>query len=663
MKYALPNHAFRSLQDSRVELSQENGFRVITPAVGGGVSLEVRDYEPKAWERYDYLTANIYHELHDVLVILLSFTDEKGRNITVHFGVLPKVKTRICLPLIALNGEKLFLERFPGVMQSVLRGDAFVDRQTLQKFEIATSPSVVARSFDISSLELHTTAPEFTYSSTIYMDELGQLAWKNWNGKMNNQEEVVQALNKEWSNLQQGDQALLELSKYGGWKSLQFEATGYFRTEFDGDKWWFVDPEGYALFSTGMDCIHPAGAMRIAGMEHLTPPLPKREGDYAEAWVGEGYSFGVANLISVFGANWRAKWLELTECRMKGWGINTIGNWSANDFIQYSSLPYVYPMNDFPETEYKIYRDFPDVFSSEYEKQAKVFAEQLLPLQHDSRLIGYFLRNEPHWAFVEDVNLTDQMLRSSYRSESKEAFVHWIVDKYENINNWNAAWKSRFNAFEDLYVPELVVEYIDRSRGAFPEDFSVFNRMMIRRYVEIPSSYCKQVDPNHLNLGMRYAWISNDDVLEGCEAFDVFSINCYAMSPNREQIQYISGRLNKPIMIGEFHFGAADVGMLAYGIRAVETQADRGLAYQFYVEQAASIPELIGVHYFQLNDQPVLGRFDGENYQIGAVDVCQQPYRPFVEAMALTHSRMYDIRSGKLDPIQHSPKEIPKTGF
>lgn len=80
-------------------------------------------------------------------------------------------------------------------------------------------------------------------------------------------------------------------------------------------------------------------------------------------------------------------------------------------------------------------------------------------------------------------------------------------------------------------------------------------------------------------------------------------------------------------MIGEFHFGAAGAGMLAYGIRAVATQEERGLAYRYYVEQAAAIPKLIGVHYFQLNDQPVLGRFVGENYQIGTVDVCQRPIK------------------------------------
>lgn len=346
---------------------------------------------------------------------------------------------------------------------------------------------------------------------------------------------------------------------------------------------------------------------------------------------------------------------------MKAWGINTIGNWSAADFIHYSSLAYVYPMRDFPSTEAKLFRDFPDVFSPEYEEQSKKFAEQLVPLKSDARLIGYFLRNEPHWAFVDGLNLTEQMLRSPQRYASKTQLIHWLMEQYTNVQQWNAVWGSSFTSFEDLYDSNTVSDFIDSANC--PDDFALFNRILIRRYVELPSHYCKLIDPHHLNLGMRYAWVSNDEVLEGCEAFDVFSINCYDMSPNREQIQYISERLKMPIMIGEFHFGAADVGMLAYGIRAVSTQSERGAAYQYYVEQAASIPELIGVHYFQLNDQPVLGRFDGENYQIGVVDVCHQPYQPFVEAMTRAHARMYEVRTGKEAPVEQFPQEIPRTGF
>jgi hypothetical protein len=341
--------------------------------------------------------------------------------------------------------------------------------------------------------------------------------------------------------------------------------------------------------------------------------------------------------------------------------MNTIGNWSSAAFIRHSELPYVYPMEGFPATEKTIFRDFPDVFSPEYESSAAAFAEQLRAMRDDRRLVGYFMRNEPHWAFVDGLNLTEQMLRSPVRFESKLRFIEWLKEKYGDVAALNAAWGSALETYEELLDAERFAEWPDSP--ARQADFTAFNRIMIRRYVEVPAMHCKQVDPNHLNLGMRYAWVANDDVLEGCEHFDVFSINCYQFEPSREQIGHIAERLNMPIMIGEFHFGAADAGLPAYGIRAVATQAERGAAYRYFVEQAASIPELIGVHYFQLNDQPVLGRFDGENYQIGVVDVCQQPYRPFVEAMKLAHGRMYEIRTGKLESTGDCPDEIPKTGF
>jgi len=665
--YALPVGEFRLKDNTSMELVEETVIHLHTSANGGGVFLEANAALSYFSLDGHYLTANVYHQCHDLLVVLVSFTDEQERTITVHYGVLPNVKTTLCLPLQALNGDKLFLERYPGVMQTVLRGNAFVERAAITRFDIATVASVAERAFTISELAVSSAVPKFSYPTVAYVDDLGQLQWKDWQGKTSSQEQLAADLQREWleSQSQRADHAWSELSQYGGWKGLRFEASGYFRTAHDGQRWWFVDPEGYALFSTGMDCIHPATLMRVAGMEHLIPQLPDQKGKFSEAWVGEGYSFGIANLVAVFGDEWRDKWKQLTEHRMKAWGINTIGNWSADDFIQASSLPYVYPMHNFPATEHAIFRDFPDVFSSEYEAGAKRFAEQLLPLKDDRRLIGYFLRNEPHWAFVDGLDLTEQMLRSPYRFESKTFFVQWLINKYATVNEWNVAWEGSFQAFEDLYEPAIAAAFIDSraGSGAALKDFTAFNRIMIRRYVELPSQQCKSIDPHHLNLGMRYAWVSSDDVLEGCESFDVFSINCYDMAPDREQIQHISERLGKPIMIGEFHFGAADVGMLAYGIRAVATQADRGLAYQYYVEQAVSIEELIGVHYFQLNDQPVLGRFDGENYGIGVVDVCQKPYQPFIEVMKRTHQRMYEVRSGKLMPSQQRPVEIPRTGF
>jgi hypothetical protein len=186
---------------------------------------------------------------------------------------------------------------------------------------------------------------------------------------------------------------------------------------------------------------------------------------------------------------------------------------------------------------------------------------------------------------------------------------------------------------------------------------------MVKAYVAVPADECRKVDPHHLNLGMRYAWISSDLLYESAESFDVFTINSYEMIPPATVIAEIARRTGKPVMIGEFHFGALDRGLPSTGLRGVASQEERGVAYRRYVEAAAADPSVVGAHYFILNDQEVLGRFDGENFQIGFVDVCHRPYRELVEAATRTHEAMYEVMDGKTKPFDRVAREIPKVGF
>ena len=80
-------------------------------------------------------------------------------------------------------------------------------------------------------------------------------------------------------------------------------------------------------------------------------------------------------------------------------------------------------------------------------------------------------------------------------------------------------------------------------------------------------------------------------------------------------------------------------------------QQQRGVAYRYYVEQAFSMPELIGTHYFQWADQPCTGRYDGEAGNIGLVDVTDRPYPLMLEALQKTHGRLHDVHAGKLSPF------------
>ena len=86
--------------------------------------------------------------------------------------------------------------------------------------------------------------------------------------------------------------------------------------------------------------------------------------------------------------------------------------------------------------------------------------------------------------------------------------------------------------------------------------------------IRIPSLAIRRLDPNHLNLGIRYAWLSSKELAAGSEFTDVFSFNCYSMDPT-DSIENFSKLVGKPVMIGEFHFGALDRGrsILFRGLR------------------------------------------------------------------------------------------------
>jgi hypothetical protein len=91
-------------------------------------------------------------------------------------------------------------------------------------------------------------------------------------------------------------------------------------------------------------------------------------------------------------------------------------------------------------------------------------------------------------------------------------------------------------------------------------------------------------------------------------------------------------------------------------LRQTKNQQERSIAYRYYVENAIAHPAVIGTHWFQWIDQPATGRMDGENYNIGILDVTDQPYQELVEALQATHKRLFDVHSGKVPPFNEKPK-------
>jgi len=169
-------------------------------------------------------------------------------------------------------------------------------------------------------------------------------------------------------------------------------------------------------------------------------------------------------------------------------------------------------------------------------------------------------------------------------------------------------------------------------------------------YYRTVSEVMKRVAPDKLYLGSRVhsqnaRFGGSQEVAAAAAKYcDVVSINRYRFSPSDLRIPEGAG---KPIIIGEFHFGALDRGMLHPGLRAVGDQEQRAQAYRHYLEEALKHPNIVGAHWFQYREQVVTGRSDGENFQIGFVDIADRPSSELIEVARSIGERMYGLRSGK----------------
>jgi agarase len=69
-----------------------------------------------------------------------------------------------------------------------------------------------------------------------------------------------------------------------------------------------------------------------------------------------------------------------------------------------------------------------------------------------------------------------------------------------------------------------------------------------------------------------------------------------------------------------------------------DTQVERAAAYDDYVRNCFRAPYIVGHHWFEYVDQPVGGRFDGEDNNFGLVTVADEPYSDFVGPVTATNA-------------------------
>lgn len=457
-----------------------------------------------------------------------------------------------------------------------------------------------------------TESPEDSVLNPVpLVDEFGQWIPDKWPGKVTTIEDLRTAWDIEDKSLGKNSG---NLSRYGGFSEARTKATGFFRVEKINGIWWFIDPEGYYFISAGSTGINPGGSFaRVDGREYIFKEFVPEELSKIDKRLGKA-SFYTWNLYRRFGAEYYQKWMDFTVRRMEDWGLNTIANWSDANFGRSQRKPYVATLGGWGFDARTM--GMPDVYDPEYPDRVDEAAErQCASLKNDPFLLGYFVGNEPPWPGRE------------------QELVRVILEGEETPMK---------KALRDFLSGEDTPE---RRRQFVYDTYT--------KFIRIINNAIRKYDPNHLNLGLRFGGNPPDELIKSSAkaGFDVFSLNIYNYSADTLLLKRIDDLTGLPIIIGEFHFGTPGRG-LSPGLKQTINQEERGVAYRFYVENAVAHPSLIGTHWFQWWDQPSTGRNDGENYNIGFVDVTDQPYRELVDAARETHKRLFGIHSGIITPVR-----------
>ena len=294
------------------------------------------------------------------------------------------------------------------------------------------------------------------------------------------------------------------------------------------------------------------------------------------------------------------------------------------------------------------------MFDPQFETDAAQVAAELKDTAADPALIGYFLMNEPAWGSSSDLPAAG-MLYNTESGATRVELARFLKTRYADDAALAKAWQ-RTAGFDQLATGPWTGVF----NAAAHRDLEDFSVRMVERYFRVLSEACRKVDPHHLNLGMRWAGTPPLWAVEGMKFFDVFSLNCYNDHLPLETAGKIHDMLHRPVIVGEYHFGALDVGLPASGIGHLKNQQDRAKAYRVYLEDAAADPYCVGAHWFTLYDESALGRGDGENYNIGFLDICNRAYDALGRAATASHERMYEVADGKAAPFMEKLEYLPK---
>jgi len=389
---------------------------------------------------------------------------------------------------------------------------------------------------------------------------------------------------------------------YGGMliPSLKFRATGFFRVEWKGGRWYLVTPEGHPFYSLGVNgvrrksTLNNAALTRVAGRQDIFEDIPSYS-DCRDCFRED------SSYLSFYCVNCNIKyaspleWKQHNVKRLDCIGFNTVGNWSDTLFRR-GPLAYTVTLDSRVFTGLIAGGNLPDVFHPDWEKRIDCAFSSISRLAEDPFLLGYFVDNEIPWGRIDHLD--------------------------------SASFS--FQALCNL-----------------PQEFH--QELYAEKYFETISGIIKKYDPNHLYLGTRFTRNLEEKMNAATVAgkyVDVFSMNVYSMF-TQEEMDAWHEAAGRPILISEHHVPPLTSRALLPRYPAFNPE-ERDSMLTHYLNTWISFPYAVGSHWYQYVDQEVAGRMDGgENQPVGLVSVTDQLDKRLAELFSAFESDLYEAYNNR----------------
>lgn len=474
-----------------------------------------------------------------------------------------------------------------------------------------------------------------------YIDAYGQNVFTTWPGKAASDADLESAITVEQTWLANNG-PIGGLDVYGGsllagWND---KATGYFYTAMHNSRWWMISPLGNPLFYIGLDTVRLTDSTPITGRQSMFENLPPMTGAFAAAYSQDSqnntyFSYGTANAIRKYGSASQASQANLVSQRLASWVFAGSGKWTTiqpglamNPVLDHSAVPNV------------VSGGHPDAWDPSILKQLNAtLASQIGSNVTNPDIIGWTVGNEIN-EIVAAQEVTG-ILALGASVPAKQALVNQALSAIYSgsVGALAAAWKITASTVAAVYAsnpnpPAADVETLRQFyEGAWYADL----------YQTV-----KAIDSNHLYLG---SWTLPKDhptewpiMAANC---DVIGFDFYNQTFLDPAVQALILSTKKPVMVGEFSFPSDYGGMRGYIPQDKDvayTDAQSGQMYAQWLQNAAAIPYVVGVEWFEYIDQPITGNANngdvmpaslvvGQNNAFGMIDVTTQPKYDLVNAV------------------------------